>query len=261
MVSIGVDALASVALEGTGVQTEIVGVESGNQTDMADVSEVGVQVEYPGDIEDVDGLMRKREPSNAETQTNQVDACGVGIQTNGVDAYETGIQTNIEVHEVGMQTLMKNASERVVSESASSSQEEFLEASDEIPATVGVVGGETGIEDRPVVVDEATISSIAIPTLSLWTSGNEEQVVTVEKEGYLDTCWDMARIKMLVEECRLNEAKAVRFERLLLEKVGREDKAGGKGEEVEKIGNGGTSVGDVVDIESREDDGKTVGVE
>ncbi|KAJ3294428.1 hypothetical protein HDU79_011002 [Rhizoclosmatium sp. JEL0117] len=79
------------------------------------------------------------------------------------------------------------------------------------------------------VTSSASISSLTLPLPLLLTSTSTPQEIVVEKEGYLDTVWDMHRIKKLVEESRMNEAKALRYERLLkkeLEKDGDIERSG-----------------------------------
>ncbi|KAJ3072120.1 hypothetical protein HDU98_004175 [Podochytrium sp. JEL0797] len=69
------------------------------------------------------------------------------------------------------------------------------------------------------ITSHATLTHFSLPAASLLTS-TTPQHFTIEKEGSIDAVWDMDRIQALVDTCRRNEARCVRYERLLREKGG-----------------------------------------
>ncbi|KAJ3114213.1 hypothetical protein HK100_001730 [Physocladia obscura] len=60
----------------------------------------------------------------------------------------------------------------------------------------------------------AKIKNLVLP-FSIVANETQEEGVTITSEGVLDSqVWDVERIKQLMNECRKNEARAVKFERL-----------------------------------------------
>ncbi|KAJ3069662.1 hypothetical protein HDU98_007278 [Podochytrium sp. JEL0797] len=69
------------------------------------------------------------------------------------------------------------------------------------------------------ITSQATLTHFSLPAASLLTY-TTPQHVSIEKKGCIDAVWDMQRIQALVDTCQRNEARCVRYERLLRDKGG-----------------------------------------